>query len=165
MAKRISEIKVDNIRKLKELGYPAIQIAKLVGVSKMTVYDYTRPGFYENRRIRSRDYYRRTLIVTGSTKENAVVLKGLHKRPYTGRCELCGKENTRFHYHHWDPDNPSMGIWICFVCHRLVELMDKVGSLGVTNLMSKYVQVKILIAKESAISKQSKQDLWALEEA
>lgn len=51
---------------------------------------------------------------------------GLTKRPHPGECELCG-EIGRLAYHHWNDNNLSMGIWLCFVCHRGAEFSDQKG--------------------------------------
>ena len=52
--------------------------------------------------------------------------KGLSKREYPGKCELCDKEMPKgLAYHHWDDDNPSMGVWLCNACHRIAEFLDK----------------------------------------
>lgn len=56
---------------------------------------------------------------------------GLTKRPYTGSCELCGAKQCnltsglkKLHYHHWDDNTPSIGLWLCGDCHRGAEGMD-----------------------------------------
>lgn len=151
MGKRnLSDTKVSNIKKLRGLGYTVKRIAELTGVSTMTVNDYTLPGFYQKRLKYARDYLRRTVMLTGSTKEGAVLLRHLNKRPYSDECELCGKLRERHHhYHHWDDSNPSMGLWLCFKCHRMAELMDSLGPRGVIALMSKYERRKIEIADSS----------------
>ena len=92
--KKISNVKVSNIKKLKELGFTVKDIARLTGVSMVTVNDHTLPGFYEKRHKRAKDYTRRTTIVTGPKREQ-VVIKHLHKRDHTEVCELCGKKSRK----------------------------------------------------------------------
>lgn len=51
----------------------------------------------------------------------------LHKRPYplNGRCEICIAPLTKYDYHHWDDNNPSLGIWVCASCDYLAEGLDE----------------------------------------
>ena len=93
--------------------------------------------WYKNNGRRAADNHRRvcrrtTLHVSGR------MIGGLHKRPYTGYCEICGvKREMRLHYHHWDDQNPSRGVWVCAYCHRLVEFYEK-------NLMYKYIHKYVI---------------------
>lgn len=147
--KKISSTKVSNIIKLKSLGYTVKEIARLTGVSMITVNDYTLPGFYDKRLKRSRDYFRGTVAVTGATEEGAVVIEHLHKRPRPETCEMCGEgQGKRLYYHHWDDDDPSLGIWVGFKCHRLVELVDSKGIYGVVSLVKQYESLKAKVLQE-----------------
>lgn len=74
------------------------------------------------------------------------IIFGLNKRPYVGYCEICGRENTRFHYHHWDGDNPSKGVWLCLTCHRIAEITD-IGDI--TERVAKYLEIKSQIDMET----------------
>lgn len=67
-----------------------------------------------------KQYYREHWLKTTEGK-----IRCVKKRHYTGYCELCGKENTRIGYHHWDDENPSKGLWVCMTCHWLCEATDK----------------------------------------
>ncbi len=40
-------------------------------------------------------------------------------------CELCKEWSNRLDYHHWDDENPSLGLWLCTRCHRFAEAMDR----------------------------------------
>ncbi len=53
---------------------------------------------------------------------------GLHKRSYPsdGRCEICCVELGNYCYHHWDDDNPSLGISVCGSCDYLAEGLDEI---------------------------------------
>lgn len=68
---------------------------------------------------------------------------GLHKRVKPDYCELCNGKAT-LHYHHWDDNNRSKGVWVCGLsrnkCHPLAEVVDKSdnGSL----LPEKYSKLK-----------------------
>lgn len=66
---------------------------------------------------------------------------GLHKRPKSDSCELCNGE-TNLHYHHWDDNNKSKGIWVCQsnMCHNLAEAVDMLDSGSL--LPKKYYELK-----------------------
>lgn len=73
-------------------------------------------------------------------RDNFLNIKGklvkVKKRQFSGRCEVCGKENnSKLNYHHWDNSNLAKGIWVCFGCHWMVEGFDK-------NLYDKYAILK-----------------------
>lgn len=69
---------------------------------------------------------RRTLLTTKGGK----VIRGLNKRPHTTYCELCSingpspGRRTRLEYHHWIPDKPELGLWLCYPHHKLAELVE-----------------------------------------
>lgn len=141
--KQISEAKHTAILKLSELGVGPSEIARTLRVSRLTVHDHLHPYYYRNRLKRSRDYSRRTILVTGTTKGNTIVLTHLNKRPYPGACEVCGLPKEKgLHYHHWDEDNPSIGLWLCFRCHRLTEILDSLGSAKLGELLAKYLRLR-----------------------
>ncbi len=53
-------------------------------------------------------------------------IKGLNKAPYPDDgCEMCKKIDQRLAYHHWNDNNPSMGMWLCGQCHWFVEGIEK----------------------------------------
>lgn len=67
---------------------------------------------------------------TRLTSRGGKVYQHLKKRPYTGLCELCDsysvkRDSTiRLEYHHWDDNRPSMGLWLCHVCHLFAEAVE-----------------------------------------
>lgn len=87
--------------------------------------------------------YRKTIIGTSGTW-----IRNLNKRDWTGYCELCGKiyekDIKRINYHHWDSDNPSKGIWVCWECHQVCELVEKERLY----LINKYLKLKVEVEKE-----------------
>ena len=90
------------------------------------------------------------MIVTGPKGEQ-VVIKHLHKRDRTEVCELCERSRgRRLYYHHWDDDNPSLGIWVDFKCHRLVELVDQEGIYNTIRRMVKYVGFKSEVSLDAS---------------
>lgn len=67
----------------------------------------------------------------------------LHKRPYTGYCEICGKiQDKRLVYHHWNDEILSMGIWVCNPCHWFIEGIERGLQL------KKYLDLKNKISKK-----------------
>lgn len=73
--------------------------------------------------------------------------KGLSKRSYTGRCELCGTlVDSYLPYHHWDDNEPSIGMWLCSQCHKYAEGFDK--AMTDTVLFDTYVERKLAITRQ-----------------
>lgn len=89
-----------------------------------------------------RNYSRRHVLHV-----NGKAICGLDKRAWTGYCELCNKENIRLHYHHWDDSRPSMGIWICQLCHYMCEQLEKEGLL----IAQRYFNFKQILEKEKEL--------------
>jgi hypothetical protein len=75
------------------------------------------------------------------------ILYGLDKRDYPQKdvCELCGVAHPNkngkgcLFYHHWDDNNPSIGLWTCFHCHYVAEAVDEGNA---EELVSKYLLFK-----------------------
>lgn len=76
-------------------------------------------------RERQREYRARNYVGTVINGKH-VSLKTPYKRPKPVplECELCGWVPKVLGYHHWDDDNPSVGLWLCFSCHMFVERLD-----------------------------------------
>jgi hypothetical protein len=51
-------------------------------------------------------------------------------------------EKKRLEYHHWDDSRPSMGIWMCYQCHRLAERIDDIDGGNVDRLIEAYRNMK-----------------------
>ena len=58
-------------------------------------------------------------------------------RPTEGKCELCEVGECSM-YHHWDPNDPNKGVWVCGRCHQFVEKVDDHG----VDLVNKYLELK-----------------------
>lgn len=122
------------------------RIGKALGVSCTCVYQYTYPN-------RVNDSNRVTQLSTVMNGE-LVVLTGLHKRPYTRTCELCGKKpKGKLSYHHWLEDFPSIGLWVCFKCHMFAESIDD----GMDQI-EKYKTLKTSITIECLAREESRID-------
>lgn len=73
-----------------------------------------------------KEYSRKHILNMRNSKGEKVRIFGLNKRPYPNFCELCGKPQQKgLQYHHWDKNNPNLGIWVCCGCHRFCERVDK----------------------------------------
>jgi hypothetical protein len=67
-------------------------------------------------------------------------LKGNKRlRPLDNKCELCLSKRYLV-YHHWDDNDISKGIWCCYFCHSLVELIDRKFNLW--NIINNYSNLK-----------------------
>lgn len=82
-----------------DLGYPEIIQAKI---------EY------------SREYYRKNYIGTDSKSKP---IWAPNKRPRPDVCELCGAAG-KLDYHHWNEEDLSKGLWLCWKCHGLAEGTD-----------------------------------------
>ena len=94
---------------------------------------------------------RRHRLGTGTGKNK---INGFKKREWTDSCELCGRTIKKPHYHHWDDNNLSKGIWICPRCHRMVEACEH----GDFAYLQKYLQLKGYLNKQFKIKNKNKGD-------
>lgn len=115
--------------------------------TKNAIYKWRKKNYkkwrkYQNKWNREHKEQKRNWQRIHSLGQHNKVIYGLNKRPYPkdGRCEICGQKSKRLFYHHWNDENLNMGIWVCFNCHQLAELIDK-------NYFSKYGE-KYLKTKE-----------------
>ena len=53
----------------------------------------------------------------------------VNKRTRPDTCEVCEMvgdyTGDRLSYHHWNDSNPHLGLWLCFMCHRMAEGVDR----------------------------------------
>jgi len=67
-----------------------------------------------------REYKRRNyLTINGKT-----VRASKRLRPKDDCCELCRKQKNILHYHHWDDENLSKGVWVCGSCHLMITAVE-----------------------------------------
>lgn len=98
-------------------------------------------------KIREKERIRALCLYGG---KRGMVKRGLNKRRFQGKCELCEKEiKARPYYHHWDDSNLNKGIWVCYHCHRLVEAID--AELEQPFLREKYIDLKKRLDNDFAI--------------
>lgn len=86
----------------------------------------------EKQKLRHRGY----LYLLGADGKRHPVR--VDKRPRPTTCELCGRGDTRLHYHHWDDTKPEQGIWVCSHCHRHAESYEK-------GLIAAYLKLRQLV--------------------
>jgi hypothetical protein len=97
---------------------------------------------------RSKVYSRNSVLRTIINGEIKVITR-LQKRSYTNYCEICLKsQENKLAYHHWDDNNPSLGIWSCIKCHGLAEAVD---IEGYQQRIERYLKLKEQIEKEKVI--------------
>lgn len=90
---------------------------------------------HREERIEHDKQRRAQIIVTIDTYGNRIVLQAPNKRTKPTMCELCGRITKSLVYHHWDDNNPSMGLWLCPHCHIFAELFEK-------GFASRYLELK-----------------------
>jgi len=97
----------------------------------------------EESRKRAREYRRRyNQKFIHSTDDNGKLIKiRCQKRPPPGYCELCERTPPGpLQWHHWEKDNPSLGLWLCAFCHIFANTVEK-------GFYNKYVCIKELAEK------------------
>ena len=92
---------------------------------------------------------RRTALTTRDENGNVLYLVGLNKRPHLGYCELCKAKNRKLNYHHWDNGNYNKGIWLCYQCHILVEMID--SGISIEEIIERYNKLKCKIEAEITV--------------
>jgi len=100
-----------------------------------------------------RAYNRRTILgIYINGKKKAICRLNKREYPRNGGCEICGKNNRKLFYHHWDDLNLDKGLWVCYPCHAFVEGVDK-GLVGKYSKLRQKVEVEFLgLGKNSASS-------------
>jgi hypothetical protein len=144
-ARRLTDEQISLIRLMRSGGELVKDIASVVGTSEVTVRYYSTHGAKEVLTAKSHrnatERYRAHNLTT-SIGGKLVRIGGLQKRPHPGYCELCSKTQKMFLYHHWDDDNPSLGLWVCHRCHNVIEVVDMEGSEEFIAIRSKYIKLK-----------------------
>lgn len=109
-----------------------------------------RPENRERIRANAKKWYKEHPEKRQEIRDNYLTINGKPvrvegKRKYLGYCELCGKENVRLAYHHWDDKHPEKGLWVCMIpCHQICEQVDK----GQLHLAQRYLKFKRTLNKK-----------------
>lgn len=88
----------------------------------------------KNNREKLRNYERQTRL---SVNGKRIRIKK-REYPINQKCELCNRKKKRLGYHHWDNNQPELGMWICVRCHHVAEALEDLGK----NLVKKYFKLK-----------------------
>jgi len=103
----------------------------------MRKYRRGHPEYCERVQLQAREFYkshdrkwwreyRAKNYVNTTVNGKHRFLRTPYKRPKPSmmECELCGRVTDRLNYHHWDDNDPSVGLWLCFSCHMFVERLE-----------------------------------------
>lgn len=134
---RLTQAEKEIIREMGRTGVSQRKIADATGVSRNTVRYHLSPAYNKGQKERMK---RQVLSIGGGIR-----IYGLNKRPLpaSGLCELCDRAANHLGYHHWDRGNPNLGLWICEVCHRIVESVDLPNFLAIVD---KYFHLKLTVS-------------------
>ena len=102
----------------------------------------------EIRRKQHREWQRKHHLGTVNYKGDIIRVSGLNKRSYPDGCELCNRNNCKLYYHHWEKSNYNKGMWLCFKCHQLAEIIDIMHPLSLEELIIKYLDKRFEIDNE-----------------
>ena len=121
-AKFIDPEMLVKIMKLREEGFSYRNIARELKMSRNVVHEIFIPGF-EARRISYFRTHHLTTVVDG--QQIRIIVR---KRDFPDHCELCRRnyiDSGRLSYHHWDPNHPELGMWVCIKCHHFAEGVER----------------------------------------
>lgn len=107
---------------LRKGGLTYDEIGIILGISKQRVYQIETgyiPSAKGSRGAKRRYARKHILIINGK-------MVRVNKRERKGICEICGRTiDWRLHYHHWNDDKPSLGMWVCQRCHYGCGFIEK----------------------------------------
>ncbi len=152
MAKRkLTDAQRGFIPKLRALGLSFRDIGYMFDVSDVTIYYQVYP---KKKNISMRKYSEHNAIGTVIDSKKTIVRK-LKKRPRPDLCEVCEDRPAKA-YHHWNNEDPSIGLWLCFRCHMAAEVMDDLPNL---DLFTVYIDLKEKAALEVVAERQRTEDM------
>ncbi len=70
------------------------------------------------------------------TKGRLFFVVGKRAYPDNQLCEVCGYRNLRLSYHHWNDNDFSKGLWVCYSCHIAITKFER-------GTIAKYQTLKI----------------------
>jgi len=115
-------------------GKTYAETAEIMGVKPASVRTYLWAFLDDRKRIEKRNERNRRYNRQHYLKINGEYVR--HKKePRPKLCQLCGEHHAR-DYHHWHDQNGAIkGIWVCMMCHRVCEGVEK-------DLHTKYKEIK-----------------------
>lgn len=112
---------VEQIQLLRHQRVRQKDIAFQLGISITTVRRHDNPRVIERK---TRTYL--------TTHINGIKIRHrlkLWKRPKPSNCELCNKSiepyGEKLYWHHWDNEHLELGLWLCYYCHRVGNIVEK----------------------------------------
>jgi len=142
MPSKLTEVQKQAIPKMKKLGMSDEEIAELLEVHRVTVWFYTNPDKVQEQARRAKQFIRYRQLGTSVNGKPKVINLPVSKRQRPELCEICHQAPKKWNYHHWDNRFPWLGIWVCWRCHQLVELIDKFGPEEVHKMVTAYLSLK-----------------------
>ena len=142
---------VTQIYNLRSQGMIQSEIAKHVGIGRVTVGRYLRPGLrtrllqpeYQTK-IRHRRVHNRVM----TTINGVHGLYRVKKRPRPDNCEFCGDYyplgQKKLSWHHWDNNHLELGLWLCWECHKFADSIER--GLDESHI-KKYLELKTKVSK------------------
>jgi len=144
---------------MRQQGFSCQEVAEILGIKLRRVYEYYsqarhKEKYLKKQQLANRRYYERhkeeiskrkkiynkthslqRLHTVLGTRINgkSVTIRNIKKRPIPNLCELCQKRKPKA-YHHWDDNNPDIGMWLCNGCHFKVEWFEKGGAVAYHHL-------------------------------
>lgn len=117
---------------LERRGFIPAQIGVIMSIDIWTVYRYIRHNRSKRTRLGT--------IVEGKNR----CFVNIYKRDYPYTCEMCKRGHTgRLYYHHWDDEQPHIGMWLCHYHHIIAEALDKEPGLA-----ERYIAMKTAVSFE-----------------
>jgi len=118
--RKLTEEEVIQLRQLYiPYKVPVRQLAPKFGIGVSAARRYLNPTYYTQRR-EWRTINRVSTTVKGKRGSHKV-----EKRPKPQACEVCGKQDTRLNWHHWNDEHLEWGLWLCNYCHIGADFIDK----------------------------------------
>ena len=139
MTNKLSSEVIDQIHSLRALGHTLKYIASKLGISGNAVCRYLSPEVMIKQTERQRERRSHRVYTTINGKTRWYKVEG--RRPKPESCELCPRENLTLNWHHWDDEDLSLGMWLCWGCHRRATIIEG-------DFVEKYLKLKSKLCKE-----------------
>jgi len=121
--------RAEQVKTMKDEGLSIKEITEILGLSESRIRYLNDPLRKEKRKTYRNRYNRKHWISTPNGRMRA------EKRARPDTCELCSKAVARLDYHHWDNEQPHLGLWLCISCHIFAGRVDN-------DMVNKYLDLK-----------------------